>query len=367
MPAAPIFPRRARTLAACALVSTLALAPLSSCATLSASGAAPGPESSAIAPGAAQRTDASAAAGSGPSDQRPLRLVVQGRFIGNGVSYGPHRDGQRPGGPGPTPEQLREDLRLLAPHWTLWRLYNSDATAAAVLEVLQQEQAPVEIILGVWIAPEKTPADRAKNQAEVDGAIRLTRAYPNQVVAINVGNETQVTWSDHRVPRELLLGYLRAVRAATRVPVTTADDFSFWVAPESDAVAAACDFLMVHAYAMWNGKPLEQAVAFTQEKFAEVQQRHPGRPVILGELGWATQKSEQGDQGKLIKGTPGEEEEKIFREQLLAWTTPAQIGNLFFEAFDENWKGGPEPQEVEKHWGLFRADRTPKKAMQTTH
>ena len=31
-----------------------------------------------------------------------------------------------------------------------------------------------------------------------------------------------------------------------------------------------------------------------------------------------------------------------------------------FEAFDENWKGGPSPEETEKHWGLFRADRTPK-------
>ena len=34
-----------------------------------------------------------------------------------------------------------------------------------------------------------------------------------------------------------------------------------------------------------------------------------------------------------------------------------------FEAFDENWKGGDHPAEVEKHWGLFRADRTPKAAM----
>ena len=362
MLAFPFPPRRAWALAVGALVSSLALALLSSCATTSAA-AAPG--SSATAPGAARSTIASApTAEPGPRDLRPLQLVVQGRFIGNGVSYGPHRDGQRPGGPGPTAEQLREDLKLLAPHWTLWRLDNSDSTAAAVLEVLEHEHAPVEVILGVWIAPEKTPDDRARNQAEVDGAIRLATAYPNQVLAINVGNETQVTWSDHRVPRELLLGYLNQVRAATKVPVTTADDFSFWVAPESDAVARACDFLMVHAYAMWNGKPLEQAVAFTQDKFAEVQRRHPGRLLILGELGWATQKSGQGDQGNLIKGTPGEEEEKIFREQLLAWTTPAQIGNLFFEAFDENWKGGPEPQEVEKHWGLFRADRTPKKAMQ---
>jgi exo-beta-1,3-glucanase (GH17 family) len=37
---------------------------------------------------------------------------------------------------------------------------------------------------------------------------------------------------------------------------------------------------------------------------------------------------------------------------------------FFFEAFDEKWKGGTNPAEVEKHWGLFRADRSPKAAMQ---
>ena len=39
-----------------------------------------------------------------------------------------------------------------------------------------------------------------------------------------------------------------------------------------------------------------------------------------------------------------------------------RIVSTWFEAFDENWKGGPHPDEVEKHWGLFRADRTPKQA-----
>ena len=36
-----------------------------------------------------------------------------------GVAYGPHRDGQRPGGPSPSREQLREDLRLIAKRWPL--------------------------------------------------------------------------------------------------------------------------------------------------------------------------------------------------------------------------------------------------------
>jgi len=33
------------------------------------------------------------------------------------------------------------------------------------------------------------------------------------------------------------------------------------------------------------------------------------------------------------------------------------------DAFDEPWKGGNDPSEPEKHWGLFQVDRTPKPFM----
>ena len=87
-------------------------------------------------------------------------------------------------------------------------------------------------------------------------------------------------------------------------------------------------------------------------------------PRILGEAGWATQMHTEGDQAKYIKGRPGEPEQKRFYDEFIAWTTSQRVVNFFFEAFDENWKGGPHPNEVEKHWGLFRADRTPKLALQ---
>jgi hypothetical protein len=38
-----------------------------------------------------------------------------------------------------------------------------------------------------------------------------------------------------------------------------------------------------------------------------------------------------------------------------------------FEAFDEPWKGSPDPMEPEKHWGLFTVDREPKKVMQSRY
>ena len=44
-------------------------------------------------------------------------------------------------------------------------------------------------------------------------------------------------------------------------------------------------------------------------------------------------------------------------------TVVSRLRGQYFEVFDENWKGGEDPAEVEKHWGLFRADRSPKAAM----
>jgi exo-beta-1,3-glucanase (GH17 family) len=211
---------------------------------------------------------------------------------------------------------------------------------------------------------EDYPQARAANRMQVDTLIRLANEYPDIVPVITVGNETQVFWSAHKVPADTLIRYIREVRAATKVPVATADDFNYWNKPESRTVAREIDFIVTHIYAMWAGQPLDRALPFTQEKYAEVAQMHPGFVIVLGEAGWATQKHNEGEQAKLIKGEAGEEQQKTFYDQFVAWTTREKIANFYFEAFDESWKGGPNADEVEKHWGLFRADRTPKLALQ---
>jgi hypothetical protein len=44
----------------------------------------------------------------------------------------------------------------------------------------------------------------------------------------------------------------------------------------------------------------------------------------------------------------------------MAWTAKNDLLCFVFEAFDEPWKGSPDPLEPEKHWGLFTVDRRPK-------
>ena len=36
------------------------------------------------------------------------------------------------------------------------------------------------------------------------------------------------------------------------------------------------------------------------------------------------------------------------------WSQKYKILTFFFEAFDEKWKGGDHPNEVEKHWGIIK-------------
>jgi exo-beta-1,3-glucanase (GH17 family) len=217
----------------------------------------------------------------------------------------------------------------------------------------------MKVMLGVWIDSD----DAAANEREVDAAIRLANEYPEIVLAVCVGNETQVAWSAHRCPLDVLLEHVRHVRAAVADPVTVADDLDYWLEPESRALAAEIDFITLHAHPLWKGQQLDDALPWLREQVAKVEELHPDRLVVLGETGWATSASDTGEQATLIKGEVGESEQKAFYEAVRAWAAEERVTVFWFEAFDENWKGGDDPDDVEKHWGLFRADRTPKAAL----
>lgn len=304
---------------------------------------------------------------------RPFVVTDGEHWLGDAVAYGPHRDGQRPGESSPTVAQIREDLAILAQRWRLVRIYGASGTGDTVLAAIRASRLPIRVVLGLWLTAEdrrdstgrvleRFPAARAANLRELAAAVRLAREHPDAVAAIAVGNETQVAWSHNRVPQERLIEVIRQVRARTTVPVTTGDDYNFWNKPESRAVAAECDFVFVHLHPLWNGASLDGAVPWIESQLAAIRAVHPGREVVIGETGWATQRHDEGDQGRLMKGALGESEQTLFIRELRSWLARTRVTTFTFEAFDENWKGGADPADVEKHWGLHRADRTPKPA-----
>lgn len=295
-----------------------------------------------------------------PFNVRDFRPLSEDRWIGNAVCYGPHRDGQRPGDLDPSAAEIREDLDLMLPHWNLLRIYGSTGFSETLLTVIRDDGLDMKVMLGVWIAPNAPEA----NRREVDAAIRLAEAFPDIVVAVSVGNETQIHWSAHRTPFDTLLVNVRRVRAGVSVPVTVADDFNFWNKPESRILDREVDFITMHAHPMWNGLQLEESLPWLRNQLAAVAEIHPDLTLVLGETGWATSVHDQGEQAELIKGKPGEVEQKLFHDSVRAWAAAERLTVFFFEAFDENWKGGEHPAEVEKHWGLFRSDRSGKQAVE---
>ncbi len=301
---------------------------------------------------------------------RQFNPKLDGKWIGKAVSYGFYRKGQAPGVQGPSKEEILQDLKIIGNHWNLIRVYNADEDTRKILEVIRDNNLPIKVMLGIWLDnEEERPQIKASNIANLLKGIELTNAFPNQIMAVNVGNETQVFWSGHRLDTQTLIRYIRILRSSTSVPVTTADDYNYWNKPPSVSLANELDFITLHAYPLWNGLTLETAFSWLDNTLAEVQAIHPHNTLILGEIGWATNydslKKGEGQQGTLIKGEVGLAAQERFLTLLDSWINSRKVCTFLFEAFDEPWKGGGEsspPNEIEKNWGVYYENRLPKQS-----
>ena len=297
--------------------------------------------------------------------KRDFNPTLDGKWIGNGISYGAYRDGEAPGDL-TSKAHILEDLQIIAKRWNLIRLYGSGQQSRNILEVIRDNKLPIRVMQGAWLDAHK-PA--AENDAQVEGAIQLANQFPDIVVAVNVGNEIFVDWSAHRITdMGKVIDYIREVRARVKQPVTVNDDYNFWNKESSYRIAAEIDFIGLHAYAFWTNKTIDESMVWTKSIYDDIQRRHPDHLIAYCETGWPTSRI-YGDgsyEGGLI-GKAGEDQQKIFFDQYDAWVNEKRIVSLYFEAFDETWKGGfdgPNPlDKAEKHWGLYFTDRSPKKAM----
>jgi exo-beta-1,3-glucanase (GH17 family) len=222
------------------------------------------------------------------------------------------------------------------------------------------------VMVGWWLEPEPDAAAQQRNEDEVARALELARAHPDVVGALSVGNEVLVDWSTHQVPLDRVIYFVRKVRAATSLPVTVADNYACWLGT-CGVLAPEVDFIVIHSYPLWERFDIDMedgadraALDHTIANYDVVHERHPDVPVVIGEAGWASQVQAN---AQVLYGAGSEAKQKVYYEQLAAWAEQQHVLTFVFEAFDENWKGGPSPDETEKHWGLFRADRTPKLVM----
>ncbi len=306
-----------------------------------------------------------------PFGLRVFNSFLDGKWIGNAISYGAYRNGQEPGKIGPNEDEVFEDLSIISKHWNLIRVYSADNISELILQVIKKHKFRTKVMLGLWLENEVNNSSiNLANMQQVLRGIELANKFPELVSAVSVGNETQVFWSGHRMSSESLVRYIRIVRENITQPVTTADDYNFWNKPESKIVADEIDFIVAHYYPLWNGKSIDQSIEdINKVFFNEVKKLYPDKLVVFGETGWATNynaaKTGPGEQGTLVRGEVSVNAQEKFLILIHDWIEKNKVITFLFEVFDEPWKGGgvnSPANEIEKHWGVFYENRSPKES-----
>jgi exo-beta-1,3-glucanase (GH17 family)/cellulose synthase/poly-beta-1,6-N-acetylglucosamine synthase-like glycosyltransferase len=238
----------------------------------------------------------------------------------------------------PLPEMLARDMAQMARLTTQVRSYS----AAQHPGLAQAAQAAgLRLSLGIWLN-----RDAAQNQREIEAGLRDARAGLAQHLI--VGNETLLRTE---LTPEQLTRALRQVRAASPVPVTTAEPWHVWLAhPE---LASEVDFLTVHLLPYWEGVPAEEGVEQVMQRLRWVQERHPGKPIWIGEVGFPS------EGGPVGRARPSPAAQALFVREFVALAARERLSYFLIEAYDQAWKTNEEGR-AGAHWGLFDATRQPK-------
>ena len=243
-----------------------------------------------------------------------------------------------------TPEHIDRDLAQLSHVTGHIRTYTVDNGMDKVPEIARRYGMTVS--LGIWISP-----DLAKNDQQIDLAIRTALANRRVIDRVIVGNETQLFGY---VSEGQLDAYLDRVRAAlpARIKVTTAEPWSTWVViPE---VAQHVDIIFVHLLPYWEGTHISAATRFVGKAFGTMQQTFPGKPIIIGEAGWPSEGNTRGQAQASLAN------EAYFVRNFVQYAQEKGYDYYLFEGFDEPWKGGAIEGSVGAYWGMFDATGHPK-------
>jgi cellulose synthase/poly-beta-1,6-N-acetylglucosamine synthase-like glycosyltransferase/exo-beta-1,3-glucanase (GH17 family) len=245
----------------------------------------------------------------------------------------------------PNAAELEGDIRLLSQYSKRLRTYSS----------LENPQIPriakaygMRVMAGAWI---EGRAER--NDRELAALIELARKNDNIDRAI-IGNEVILRGD---LGTRALIGYLDRARAHLKIPVSTAEPLDTW--QRHPELADHVDFIALHVLPYWEFIDRKDAVGFVLGQYRELQRLFPGKPVVIGEVGWPS----NGDRRKHAQ--PSLANEAHFLRDWFNVAAREHIDYYVMEAIDQPWKealGG----RAEAYWGMFNASRQPKFALTGT-
>src|ERR1700726_4584875 len=254
------------------------------------------------------------------------------------VSYAPFRDSQTPLVPTTqiAPEQIAQDLAQLAKISDCVRTYSLENGLDQVPALAAK--AGLKVILGVWLG-----SNRLKNLAQISTAVGLTKAYPDVITAVVVGNEVllrgEMTTSD-------LAANIRSVKSQVAVPVTYADVWEFWL--RNREVYEAVDFVTIHILPYWEDFPVraKHAAAHVDAIRRRMAVAFPGREILIGETGWPSE-------GRMRDAAlPSRTNQARVVSEILDLAKRENFRVNLIEAYDQPWKRQLEGT-VGGYWGLF--------------
>jgi exo-beta-1,3-glucanase (GH17 family) len=256
-------------------------------------------------------------------------LLPTGPLARQGLAYGPYRDGQSPDARRfPRMAEMRDDIMQLRGVTRKLRTYSS----VGEFQLLTKEasQLGFSVMTGAWLGPVQT--DSSDNEAEIGAVIELANeGYVNQII---VGNESLLR---HDLQSDDLIKYILRVKNAvpSSVKVTTAEPWSVWL--EHPELIDAVDFVLVHIYPFWEGVPVEDAVSYFYEKYAELAEKAGKKAVIVGETGWPSAGTPE-QAGLPPHVIPGKDQQRTYLIELARLAADRSITFYWFGAYDEEWK-----------------------------
>jgi exo-beta-1,3-glucanase (GH17 family)/cellulose synthase/poly-beta-1,6-N-acetylglucosamine synthase-like glycosyltransferase len=258
----------------------------------------------------------------------------------SGLTYAPYARSDAPWvRQEPLDRLLHEDLKQLSGTTKKIRTYSA----------LQFPQLPgvaaqygLSLTLGAWLHK-----DYAQNVSEINAALEQAATHKN-VERLIIGNETVL--KKNLTPEHLIV-LLKRARAASRVPVSTAEPWHVWI--KHPELAVEVDFITIHLLPYWEGVGLSSAVDESLERLARVRARFPGKPIVIGEVGYPS----SGDTIK--RAVPSSGAQAAFVRQFVARAAAERLDYFLIEAYDQPWKQTEEGR-VGAYWGMFDAARQPK-------
>lgn len=259
----------------------------------------------------------------------------------SGFSFSPFRLDQSPqSGRFPSDEEIRSDLELVSRMTENIRTYSTKGSLSDI--PFLAEEYGMRVSLGIWIS-----ADEAENEAEIARGIEIANRS-RSVVRVIVGNEALFR---REVTKDQLIGYLDRVRAAVKVPVTTAEQWHIY--EKYPELAKHVDLIAAHVLPYWEFVPMQDSVQFVLDRARDLRLKFPKKPLLLAEVGWPSN-------GRMRGGaTATQADQAIYLRELTNALNKKGYNYFVVEAFDQPWKYTDEGS-VGAYWGVFNAARQPK-------